>query len=156
MLKPLFTEEDCLRDEADIYAAVKALEAAAAAPPPAPVRQAADAGADPFEAPTVIRVAFVQGKRRDRFLAALGARSRAARTDLLNRIARTVEFSNVKNLHAQAEARRTRAFSMVQGLYGQSRDPETGLAELASILGWIQALVVMTCSGVTARDVRAL
>lgn len=92
----------------------------------------------------------------DKLLGWVGIKSGIRRVNLVNKIARTVEFSCGKGLYERSQSTGTRAFDLVAQLHTKAVKPKVSERELFYILGWVQAIVVMTCPGVTASKVRSI
>ncbi|MBY3151006.1 hypothetical protein HFO56_00990 [Rhizobium laguerreae] len=153
--KPLVSDDEFRAAEADIEAVTREISRQAqeaATPRPAaeivdrdaPVPSVCDVRAE-------IRTRIVEPGVGVRLLALAGIRSPLRRVIDLNRIARTVDLGCAAGL-----ATRTRSFETVAGLYSMACDKSTAAAELPVILGWVQAIVVMTCPSVTPAKVRAV
>ncbi|MCS4089814.1 hypothetical protein [Rhizobium sp. BK176] len=156
--KPLVSDDEFRAAEADIEAVTREIsrQAQAAETPraiaavsvaaPSGVAKATNGG----DVRAEIRTRTVTPGLCVRMLALVGITSPLRRILNLNRIARTVDLGCASGL-----ASRPRSYETVAGLYSMANDPKTATDELPIILGWVQAIVVMTCPSVTPAKVRA-
>ncbi|MDW9478786.1 hypothetical protein GOB57_08715 [Sinorhizobium meliloti] len=155
--KPLVSEDDFRIAEAEIEAATRELSRQAQPDPTAtnlPAQRAVStetSRATSVELTPEIRTRIVEPGVNARILAWVGLKSGLRRVRTLNKISRTVDFGCASGL-----AQRSKELETVALLYAMACDPGTPAHELPLILGWIQALVVMTCPSVTPSAVRAV
>jgi hypothetical protein len=157
--KPLVSDNEFRAAEADIEAVTREISKqaqAAEAPRPAAASSAAVTSVDARAAASgevraEIRTRTEQPGIGVQLLALAGIKSPLRRILNLNRIARTVDLGCASGL-----ASRPRSHETVAGLYSMANDPRTATAELPVILGWIQAIVVMSCPSVTPAKVRTV
>ena len=150
--KPLVTEEEVLRAEADIEAAARSVrEEVPADAPPEDFPAAVEADVRPE-----IRTSIREPGPWPRLLAALGFARRLRRITLENRIARTVDHACRAGLLDSRLPSGRPAFELVAAMYAMSCDPRTPDDELPVILGWLQGVAAVCCPGVTPSALRVL
>jgi hypothetical protein len=152
--KPLVSEDEFRAAEADIEAATRELaHQAQAAVNVDPAR--VSAMLKPTQPPRVssreIRTRTLEPSLTARLMASFGMRSRVNRVHIINKIAKTVDLACASGL-----AEKSKPFDMIAGLYAMACNPKTSTGELSVILGWVQAIVVMTCPSITPNKVRAI
>lgn len=154
--KPLVSEDEFRTAEAEIEAATRELARLAEANKTAHVVPAQPAAtAKPPQAPAAevraeIRTRIIEPSFGTKALAMIGFKSGLRRVRMVNKIARTVDFGCARGLAA-----RPREFATVAAIYAMASDPKTAAGELPVALGWIQALVFLSCQPVTLTAVRA-
>lgn len=156
--KPLVSDDEFRAAQADIEAVTRELSRQAqatevprqAATPSAVVPGAQAQTTKSGEVRAEIRTRKLQPGVGVRLLALVGIKAPLRRILNLNRIARTVDLGCSSGLTAKS-----RSYETVAGLYSMANDPQTAATELPIILGWIQAIVVMSCPSVTPAKVRA-
>jgi len=170
LFKPLVSEEDYRIAEADIAAAIEELrveEAFSSTVAALDLSQCADADLGhgfedfgPDEDIPDMRADVRSYGRKPSFVAWLRARMtprpRKAGPATLAKIARTIDYGSARGLADGGRAKGYDAVGAVERLHAMARDPSTPREQVFVLLGWVQAIVAMSCKGVTMQDVEAL
>jgi hypothetical protein len=76
--------------------------------------------------------------------------------DAVNRFVRTIQFGLKKGLYNPSRREGGREYMMCMKLYAEVKRPATSHDDVLLALGWAQALIAVSCEGVSPATVRAL
>ena len=76
--------------------------------------------------------------------------------DAVNRFVRTIQFGLKKGLYNPSRREGGREYLMCMKLYAEVKRPGASDADVLLALGWAQALIAVSCEGVSPATIRAL
>lgn len=150
--KPLISDDEFRRAEADIEAAAE-MERLAAQAKPDPAMAEPDVQADIHPD---VRLETFHVSSLSKIRAIFGFSAAKNRVETVNRIVNTLRLGLDNGLYDGDKPGGGKGYSMALKLHAMAIDPATPNGEIPVILGWLQAIVAMTCDGLTPRDVRRI